>query len=661
MPSIEPKDKSQLSGALDEVLSKKRRQKHVDSGSADEFDPGFLNILEFIDRFKLLPNGLYPVQRFILKLYYNIPLDTELPPSPGDRIRVSKTFRRSSSVEMTEVAYLKHLYDNGRCNIAVQDFKPRRELILVLGRRSGKSMLSSIISAYELYKLIARGYPQAYYGLLPSTEIRVFCIANDKEQAEIVYGEIANHVQHVDYFQSSLKHNTQSFMRFRTLSDAQRFSKNPNKATVSATFKSSIARGIRGRGCMACVLDELAFFVNDGKSSAEQVYRAMTPSLKQFSPKDPKDRRRPIGPSDGRMICISSPDAKDGLFYKLYELSKSNSVAASQMLMIQAPTWEVNPTIDESDYEVERAKDPRAFETEYGASFSDRVRGWIENAKDLLDCVVSGLMPLIRGAPREPFFAGGDLGISGDGTCISLSHIVNGRIQLGYHETWCAGVPWEESNPHLPSPPLIPYARTLASQTRLDVDELVEWFYLLTRRFYVVGGLLDQAFGVIFEQKLHKKGLNQFETRRFSTSDSSDMYQNAKMLMYMGQLGIYDYPSHEPDEKSDLNTARHSPHITELLELQATSGGKNIIVVEKPDIPGKKDDFSDSLIRSMSLASVYVRENPSVLELSRVDAAPAYPRRPAPAPSFYRQQLARARLHGPPPKERRVPRAMRRR
>ncbi len=660
MPSIEKKSYSQLTDALDDVVSKRRRRKHDDSGSADEFDPGFLTILEFIDRFKLLPNGLYPVQRFILKLYYNIPLDAVLPPNLGDRIRVSKTFRRSVAVEMTEVDYLQHLYDHGRCNIRVQDFKPRRELILVLGRRSGKSMLSSIISAYELYKLIAREYPQAYYGLLPSTEIRVLCIANDKEQAEIVYGEINNHVQHVDYFQSSLKRNTQSFMKFRTKSDNERFKKDSQKATISATFKSSIARGIRGRGCMACILDELAFFVNDGKSSADQVYRAMTPSLKQFSPKDPKNRRTPIGPSDGRMICISSPDAKDGLFYKLYELSKSGGVASSQMLMIQAPTWEVNPTVDESDYEVERAKDPRAFETEYGASFSDRVRGWIENAQDLLDCCIENLRPLVRGTPREPFFAGADLGIAGDGTSISLSHIIDGRIQLGYHETWCAGVAWEESNPHLVGPPTIPYARTLADVQRLDVDELVDWFFSLSRRFYIINGLLDQAFGVIFEQKLHKKGLSQFETRRFTASDSSDMYQNAKMLMYTRQLGLYDYPTPERGESSDLMNMLHSPHVSELLELQATSGGKNIIVVSKPSIPGKKDDFSDGFARSVHLAAEYVKANPGVLDASKVNLAPLLPRRPQ-LSSVFAQQRARARFHGPPPKERRIPASMRRR
>jgi len=660
MPSIEKKEESHLSGALDELVSKKRRENHKKSGSTDEFDPGFLDILEFIERFKLLPNGLFPVQRFILKMYYNIPLDSVLPADLQDRIRVSRTYRNDKTTEMTEVEYLQYLYDNGRCNVRVQDFKPRRELILVLGRRSGKSMLSSIISAYELYKLIARGFPQTYYGMLQSAEIRVLCVANDKAQAEIVYSEISNHVQFIDYFRSALKRATATFMKFRTQSDAQRFPKDKTKATISATFKSSDSGSIRGRACIACILDEFAFFINNGKSSDEQVYRAINPSLKQFSPKDPKNRRRPIGPSDGRMISISSPNSKEGLFYKLYELSKSGGAASSQMLMIQAPTWEVNPTLDQSDYEVERAKDPRGFETEYGAQFSDRVRGWIENEQDLLDCCIPDLRPIVRGTPREPFFAGADLGLSGDGTSISLTHIVDGRVQLGYHETWCAGIRWEDSNPHLPGPPTIPYARTLQDQQRLDVDEIVDWFHSLSRRFYIVGGLLDQAFGVIFEQKLHKKGLTQFETKRFTAADSSDIYQNAKMFMYTRQLGLYDFPTPSRGDDSDLGSVLHSPHVTELLELQATSGGKNIVIVAKPAIPGKKDDFSDGFARSVHLAAGYVKENPHVLDMSRVSSVPQISRPPRPVSPFMAQR-ARARYHGPPPKERRVPASWRRR
>lgn len=648
MPSTEAKERSKLGGVLDEFLFEKRVERGDDG---DLYDPGFLNILEFVEKFKLLPNGLWPVQRFILKLYYNIKLDDVLPDDPAERIVIPKTFHRDDFVEMTEVQYLRYLYDQGRCNIAEQDSHKRHELVLVLGRRSGKSMLSGIISAYETYKLLRRGDPQAYYGMVPGSEIRLFCIANDKDQASIVYGEMQGHVAQVDYFSSSMVNDTQTYMRFRTEADGRRFRKDERKGTLVSSFKSSIAKGLRGRGCICCILDEIAFFIDDGKSSARKVYKAMSPALKQFSPKDPKNRRRPLGPSDGRMICISSPDAKDGLFYELYEMALAKSKGAQNMLMIQAPTWEVNPTMDSSEYEVERAKDPRGFETEYGAKFSDRVRGWIEDENDLLSCCIEGLKPLVRGTPRESFFAGLDFALSNDGTVVALTHIKDGRIQLAYHETWRAGERWKDLNPHLEEP-IVPYARSIHDQARLDIDEIVLWLTALSKRFYILNGVFDQYAGVIFEQKLHKAGLMQFETKRFSTAESSNLYSTTKMLMFADQLGIYDYPVPEV-MNTELNQRRHSPHVHELLELQATSGGKNILIVEAPRIEGKHDDFSDALVRSCFLAADYTRQNPHVLE-GRIASLRPVQRRIA-GGGYFQFHRQRARLHGGTPKERRVP------
>ncbi len=656
MPIKEKKVGSDLLGAVDSFLDKKRRDKATDADQ-DEFNPEFLDILEFIEKFSLFPNGLFPVQRFILKLYYNLPLDDVLPDNPDKRIKVTKTFHKKNAIDLTEVQYLEHLHTEGRCNMKVQDGRERRELILVLGRRSGKSAMSAIITAYEIYKLLRRGTPQTYYGMPPGAEIRTFCIANDKEQAGIVYGDISSHVSQVDYFKSSVVHDTQTFLKFQTEGDRQRF-KDPKKkkATITATFKSSIAKGLRGRGIICCILDELAFFVNDGKSSDKQVYRAIYPSLKQFSPKDPKNRHKPLGPSEGRMICISSPDAREGLFYDLYEMAKANDVASSNMLMIQAPTWEVNPTIDESEYVIDRAKNPTGFETEYGANFSDRVRGWIEDQRDLLDCCVEGLKPLLRGHPREPFFAGVDFAVSKDGTAISLTHLKDGKVELAYHETWQAGKPWKVLNPHLVAP-VIPYAHLLQDQRILDIDEIANWFVALTKRFYIIRGLFDQFAGPIFQQKMHKVGLTQFEMHQLSTADSSSIYQSAKMLMYSRQLAVYDFPRPQVLADSDINKIRHSPHIQELLELQSTAAGKNLISVEAPKTAGKHDDFSDSFVRSCFLAAEYIRENPGVLEGSHrvVSSVPV-----GVNVGYNQYHRSRARMHGLPPKERRLPSMLRR-
>lgn len=601
MPIKEPTFKSALSGEVTNFLEKKRQQK---IGGSDG-DVDFLSIIDFIDRFKLLPFGLYPVQRFIVKMYYNIPLD-----SVDKTIQVRNMFGDKILHEFTEVEYLRFLYDSGRCNIREQDGIDRRELILVVGRRSGKSAISAIFAAYELYKLLRRGHPQGYYGMPSGSEIRVLCVANDKEQASIVFDDMRGHVEQVDYFKGSMANMTQTFMKFRTENDRKKFGDN-GKSTIAASFKSSIAKGLRGRGVMCCILDEIAFFVNDGKSSAERVYKAIMPSLGQFSPRDKKNKLKTVGPTEGRMILISSPDAKEGFFYHMYQQAMSGGKGSTDMLMIQAPTWEVNPTLDRSYYEKEYFKDPKSFMTEHGAEFSDRVRGWIEDSRDLTECVPPGLRPVERGFPRDPHFAGVDVGLVNDGTSISLTRINEGKIELVYHEVWYAKVRWKDANPHLLNP-LVPYAMTLQDQTRLDISEIAKWFKALSNRFYILRGIFDQWSGIVFEQELHKNGLRQFETRNFFASDSSLAFQTFKMFMYNKQLSLYDWPV--PETMDGVTAGRHSPLIQELLELQAKSGGKNITIVEAPSVPGKHDDVSDSLVRSILLASEYVKDNPGVLE-----------------------------------------------
>jgi len=634
MPSREPKFQSSLTSEVSSFLDEKRAQKRGIENK-DEGDAEFLSIIDFIEKFKLMPQGLFPAQKFIIKLYYNIALD-----DVEKCIKITDRFGKEVLHEFTEVEYLKYLYDSGRCNIREQDGLERRELILILGRRSGKSALSAIFAAYELYKLLKRGHPQAFYGMPSGSEIRVLCIANDKEQASIVFNDMQGHIEAVDYFKNSLSNMTQTFMRFRTEQDKKKYGDGSKKATLSATFKSSIAKGLRGRGIICAILDEIAFFVDDGKSSAERVYRAIVPSIAQFAKKDKKTRKA-IGDTEGRIILISSPDAKEGFLYRQFQLAMSNSRASSNMLMIQAPTWEIRPDLPQSYYEVEYEKDRRGFMTEHGAEFSDRVRGWIEDYRDLAECIVPELRPRVAGIPREAHWAGVDFGISGDGTAIALTRLNQSRIELAYHEVWYPRRKWKDCNPHLLAP-LVPQAMSLQDKTRLDIDDIADWFAALSKRFFIMKGVFDQWAGPIFEQILHKRHLNQFEMRNFFPSDSSQMYMNFKMNMLTKKVALYDYPLPEGDHLGEH--ARHSPLISELLELQVTSGGKNIVIVEAPKVSGKHDDVSDALARSILIATEYIKENPNALYSGVMHNT--MPSAQIPTYGYHHYHRMRNRIHG---------------
>ncbi|MFA6235073.1 MAG: hypothetical protein WC824_12945, partial [Bacteroidota bacterium] len=124
-----------------------------------------VDIVEFCEAPWGLGMKLLPVQRIILKAHYGIALDDittfQLRDWRGNKMRT-----------YTEKSYLRMLFDDKRCNIPdVIPGEERREMVLSVGRRSGKTFLAASIAAYETYKLLIKGCPQEYYGLLPTSSI----------------------------------------------------------------------------------------------------------------------------------------------------------------------------------------------------------------------------------------------------------------------------------------------------------------------------------------------------------------------------------------------------------------------------------------------------------------------------------------------------------
>jgi hypothetical protein len=606
---------------------------------AHAFKPRIFNVLEYIESSWGLAMRLFPAQRFIVKLYYNIPLNTT-----EKTISVTDMFNTKVLFSFTEREYLTYLYNEGRCNIGEQDHE-RRELVLALGRRSGKTSLSGIFASYEIYRLLNLHNPQEYYGLPNGNRIQLISVATDKDQAGLLFNEVTTHLNKCDYFKPFVANNTQSLINFRTPYDIEKYGPThrhqdgkfvsfSGKATLRVTFKSCIAKGLRGPGNIIVILDEVAHFQDKGQSSAEEIYNAVTPSTAAFSPKDSKTGMPIYGSqteTEARIILISSPLNRTGKFFEQFHLAMSRQPGSENLLAIQAPTWEINPTIPSSYYRGKFHADPNVFMTEHGAQFSDRVRAWIDREEDLLACVDENLRPKEIGMPRYPHNMGIDVGLINDGTSVCITHVEQDHIIMDYHELWRAGVDWRETNPHLGSNYPTEYAKRLASVERLDFDEITAWVIALSRRFFISEGLFDRWNGIPLEQALLKKGLTQFKSEFFSRDSSSKMFQAVKLLMIDRKISIYDWPK--------TQGSKHSSFIKELTDLQAEQLAKNIVVVSAPDAAGYHDDMSDAFVRSVWLSSERMRSEKHAYGNN------PYPNR-SPGTTTAAYQMKRARMHG---------------
>lgn len=497
---------------------------------------------------------------------------------------------------------------------------PDGESFVANGLTNHNTTISAAVAAYETYKLISKGDPQAYFGLPQSNMIQLISVATDKDQAGLLYQETSGHFRNCSFFAPYTANNTMSYARFQTPKDIERYGAYQDdptaKATIKVTFRSCVAKGLRGAGNIVVILDEVAHFTDAGQSSADAVYNAVVPSTSAYSPKDPNDRRVPTGPVEARVILISSPLGRQGLFYKMFQIGMGGGQVSSNMLCIQAPTWEVNPTVPASEFEKHYLKDPAVFFTEYGGEFSDRTRGWIERVEDLEVCIDPNLRPQIIGIPRRPYFLGLDLGLVGDGTAVSIGHInAESRIQLDYLDQIKAG------------------EGKYADKDRLDFDDVADWIAELCKKFYVVEGLFDQWVGIPLEQALAKRGLSQMKSLHMTKQISSQIYQNFKDMMWDKRLVLFDFPIPQHE--------KHCAYIQELLELQARYQTKYVTIVEAPNIDGKHDDRSDALARMVWVASNRMSKQPHIARTGAIAAS----RTGGVSPMVSRRKLFRSGSH----------------
>ena len=394
---------------------------------------GLVDIITFCENPKYLNFSgqglsLWPMQRIVLKMFYRGSEGNEHLSLTDEEIAVLKTIAKEEKFD-----YDEKLGGFEQIITKYKDGAKFTHLLLVMGRRSSKTMVVSIIAAYEAYKLCEcpEGNPQKFYKCAPDKPIHIINLAINEDQAlDPLFVEIEARIARSEYFTDKINNEAKLQGKIYILTDADKTeNERRRKAGINIPLKGSIllmsghsnSASLRGHATKAILFDEYAHFqTTSGKNSGDELYRAMTPSMRQFG-------------DEGKVVMLSDPNGKQGMFWRLFELSQKREkkpdgtikFAHEKILAIQLPTWRMNPGPEFSKEALEaeeRPKDPSSFPSTYGARFigSEGLK-FFDDLK-IEDCVDLTLKEAERGELNRSYYIHLDPGTKSHKYALVMGH-----------------------------------------------------------------------------------------------------------------------------------------------------------------------------------------------------------------------------------------------
>jgi hypothetical protein len=271
----------------------------------------------------------------------------------------------------------------GRQNAPESGFS---ELWLVVGRRGGKSHSSALLAVYEA---LFRDHAAR---LSPGEVATVLVMAADRAQARSAMRFTRGLIESNPMLARMVTRETETTIEF------------DNRAAIeigTASFRS-----VRGYTLAAVICDEIAFWHSDGANPDKEIIQALRPALATLN---------------GKLVALSSPYAKRGMLWDTYRRSYGDD-ADSRVLVAQAPTLTMNPTLEPAVVDRAMIDDPEAARAEYLAEFRSDIAGFLDEAL-LRDCVRPRPRELPRADGVEYFAFVDPSGGGADGFSLAIGHL----------------------------------------------------------------------------------------------------------------------------------------------------------------------------------------------------------------------------------------------
>lgn len=270
------------------------------------------DIITFATEFLGLSFAKRPAQEVLLRALYGLPLDKK-------QLKIYQELTGNKTV--------------------FEDGKEKTEGCFVLGARSGKSFLASVIALYEAtrtkwQKYLSKG-ETAYCAL----------VATRLPQAQQIIQTNCLRMLENSVLKGLIEDSTQTQINLRT-----------GISIMSLPCNSTSGRGLP---LIFLCLDEVGHFFTEGVKQDELIYGSLRPRLAQFP--------------GAKALLVSTPSAKQGLLWTTY----NEGPQIASRLTVRAATRLVNPLIPEEFIETERRRNPDNAEREFDSIFSEQVASFL--------------------------------------------------------------------------------------------------------------------------------------------------------------------------------------------------------------------------------------------------------------------------------------------
>ncbi len=322
----------------------------------------------------------------------------------------------------------------------------KKELIMMLGKGSGKDALSTIICAYVVYQLLCLKDPAEYYGKPSGDAIDIINVAINADQASNVFFKgFKTRVQKCPWFAG----------KFKALQKSIVFDK-----SITVYSGNSEGEATEGYNILLAVLDEIDGFdegsKEEGTPAADAMYNTLSATVSsRFD-------------DTGKVLILSFPRSKEGFIMKKFHDAIAEkedvhyehtfkldedlpdgieenefsiqwveheiiSYKFPEVWAMSRPTWKVNPTKTINSFKRDFYKNPDDALGRFACNPQDTTDGGWFRAKEKIDAAFNGSNALTEvTGPTEfigkidnekKYFMHVDLARVQDNCAVAIAHV----------------------------------------------------------------------------------------------------------------------------------------------------------------------------------------------------------------------------------------------